>query len=191
MPGTGHDSQQADSTATKLTVRTGPSTERVEQSSRLLQKVDDLLKLCTCGVDMTENIDASLSDALMASLMQMRDAVVERDSIIEKLVSQSSSAAGTPMQQGKPGSFSSRGESGVSKTDFEGRFAAAIFEETNDGVLILKNDACIACNDNATGILEVERSEVLLNWQVAFEKVEHGDGQPAGPAQTRDHRKLL
>ena len=55
MPGTGHDSQQADSTATKLTVRTGPSTERVEQSSRLLQKVDDLLKLCTCGVDMTEN----------------------------------------------------------------------------------------------------------------------------------------
>ena len=182
MPGTGHDSQQADSTATKLTVRTGPSTERVEQSSRLLQKVDDLLKLCTCGVDMTENIDASLSDALMASLMQMRDAVVERDSIIEKLVSQSSSAAGTPMQQGKPGSFSSRGESGVSKTDFEGRFAAAIFEETNDGVLILKNDACIACNDNATGILEVERSEVLLNWQVAFEKVEHGDGQPAGPA---------
>lgn len=130
-------------------------------SERLSKNVDNLLQLCTCGLDMTFEMDSKLSESMMTSLMETRDAIVNRDDLIQNLSQSPSSDNKSP------------------NSSFASHFATKIFEKTNDGVIVLEDQKCLACNDNATRLLKRFREQILSDWISCFSHAKNIDGQSA------------
>lgn len=119
-------------------------------------------------------------DALPALIVDLRQAIVERDATINSITKRSDALARAQaeaivhsaeiideLERTKQHLADARASAEKAAHDTK-RLADTVFERTNDGVLVFCDQKCVACNDNALFLLNTSRSDILGKWPAAF-----------------------
>ncbi|MEZ6115731.1 MAG: EAL domain-containing protein [Pirellulaceae bacterium] len=131
---------------------------------RVLSETDEALRQMKLAISERDRQLQSLSEQSTAMARAQADAIVHSAEIIDEL------------ERTKQHLHDARTAAEEAAGDTQ-RLADTIFERTHDGVMVLSNRMCIACNDNLLELLDCERSEVLGGWPAAFDFATDAEGQ--------------
>ncbi len=172
------------------------------QPDALLQRIDELLQLAmqSDGVAEAERAcehlarqvaEQKLIGDMAASLAQLRRAVADRDRKLAELSQRSEALARAQaeaivhsaeiideLERTKQHLSDARSASEQAAKDTQ-RLADTVFERTNDGVLVIQNQSCVACNDNAVKLLGSDRTELIGSWPGALDLAVYDNGATA------------
>lgn len=165
---------------------------QVSTEESVLEQIDSVLALCGGNYDDTDQ--AAPFDFLAQSLRDARTTIIEQSRQLEEMNTRSEALARAQadaivysaeiideLERTKQHLSHARSAAEEAAQDTQ-RLADTIFERTNDGVLVLENRRCIACNDNALVMLGQSREKLVSGWPIAFQLAADDSGNSLADA---------